>query len=124
MRVSKQGGGNVNIVLNEERIRQVAQFCYLGSLIADNGSCGKEIRARIAMAKTAFNRRKELLTRSMKRKVKKKIIKTVVWSVLLYGLETWSLKMEDIKPSVHSRFLSLRHAIFIFSLKILLCAVA
>ena len=54
MRVSKQGGGNVNIVLNEERIKQVAQFCYLGSLITDNGGCSKEIRARIAMAKTAW----------------------------------------------------------------------
>ena len=30
MRISKQGSGNVNIVLNEERIKQVAQFCYLG----------------------------------------------------------------------------------------------
>ena len=28
-----------------------------------------------------------------------------------------------IKPSAHSRFLSLRHAIFVFSLKNLLCAV-
>ena len=45
MRVSKQAGGNVNIVLNEERIKQVAQFCYLGSLITDNGSCSKEIKA-------------------------------------------------------------------------------
>ena len=86
MRVSKQGGGYVNIVLNEERIEQVAQFCYLGSLITDNGSCSKEIRARIAMAKTAFNRRKELLTRGMKRKVKKKVIKTIVWSVLSFSL--------------------------------------
>ena len=54
MRVSKQGGGNVNIVLNEERINQVAQFCYFGSLITDNGSCSKEIKARIAMAKNSF----------------------------------------------------------------------
>ena len=30
MRVSKQGGGNVNIILNEERIKQIAQLCYLG----------------------------------------------------------------------------------------------
>ena len=44
MKVSKQGGGNVNIVLNEERIQQVAQSCYLGSLITDNGSCSKESR--------------------------------------------------------------------------------
>ena len=67
------------------------------SLITDNGSCSKEIKARIAMAKTAFNRRKELLTRGIRRKVKKKIIKTVVWSVLLYGSEIWSPKTEDIR---------------------------
>jgi len=97
MKVSKQGGGNVNIVLNEERIKQVGQFRYLGSLITDNGSCSKEIKARIGMAKTAFNRRRELLTRGISRKVKKKIIKTVIWSVFLYGSETWSLKMEDIR---------------------------
>ena len=44
MRVSKQGGGNVNVVLNEERIKQVAQFCYLGSLITDNGNCSKNTK--------------------------------------------------------------------------------
>ena len=32
-------------------------------------------------------------------------------------------KKSNIKPSAHSRFLSLRHAIFVFSLKNLLCAV-
>ena len=103
MRVSKQGGGNLNVVLNEDRIKQVAQFCYLGSLITDDGSCSKEIRARIAMAKTAFNRRKELLTRGIKQKVKKKIIKAVFWSVLLHGSETWSLKTED-PNSLHAYF--------------------
>ena len=49
------------------------------------------------MAKTAFNRRKELLTRGISREVKKRIIKTVVWSALFYGSETWSLKAEDIR---------------------------
>ena len=52
MRDYKQGSSNVNIVLNEERIKQVAQFCNLGSLITDNGSCSKEIRARIAIERT------------------------------------------------------------------------
>ena len=70
------------------------KFCCLGSLITDNGSRSKEIRAGIVIAKTAFNRRKELLTRGIRRKVKKNIIKTVVGSVLLYGSETWSIKTE------------------------------
>ena len=33
MRVSKQGGGNVSIALNEERIKQVAQFSYLVDVV-------------------------------------------------------------------------------------------
>ena len=45
MRVSKQGGVNVNIVLNEEKSKQVTHVCYLGLLITDNGSCSKEIKA-------------------------------------------------------------------------------
>ena len=74
MRVSKQGGVNVHIVLNAERIKQVAQFCYLGSLITYNSSCSKEIKARIGMAKTVLNRWRELLTRGISQKVKKKTL--------------------------------------------------
>ena len=31
----------------------------------------------------------------MSREVKKKVIKTIVWSVALYGAETWILIQED-----------------------------
>ena len=55
----------------------------MASLITDNGSCSKEIRARIAMAKTAFNKWEEELTRGNRMKVKN-IIKSDAWSVLLY----------------------------------------
>ena len=42
---------------------QESLFNFLGRLItAQNGSCGKEIRSRIARAKNAFTKRKELLT--------------------------------------------------------------
>ena len=74
MRVSKQCGGNINIVLDEGKIKQVSQHCHLVSLITDNGNCSKEIIAIMAMTKTALNRRKELLTRGISRKVKNRII--------------------------------------------------
>ena len=48
----------------------------------------KEIKVRIGMAKDAFRKRKELLTEKMSVDVKKQIVKTVVWSVALYGAET------------------------------------
>ena len=48
------------------------------------------------MAKDAFSKRKELLTRGMSKRVKK-IVKTVIWSVAMYSAETWSLRKEDIR---------------------------
>src|SRR4029077_12983240 len=52
---------------------------------------------RIALAKEAFNNRKELLTKRLNKVVKKKIVKTLVWTTLLYGCETWTLKEEEIR---------------------------
>ena len=77
--------------------RTSSKFKYLGSLIEADGRFQGEIRARIEMAKDTFGNRKELLTRKTSTEVKKKIIKTIVWSVALYGAETWMLRQEDRK---------------------------
>ena len=88
MVISRKGGGTINITLNGERIEQVSKFCYLGSWITHDERYNVEIRPRIAMAKATFSKRKELLIKNMSRNVKKKMIKAVIWSVLLYGSET------------------------------------
>ena len=49
------------------------------------------------MAKEAFNKRKELLSRNMSTRVKKKVVKAIVWTVAQYGCETWTLKKEEIQ---------------------------
>jgi len=35
--------------------------------------------------------------RRMKKETKKKLIKTLVWTALLYGSETWTLRKEEIR---------------------------
>ena len=44
------------------------------------------------MAKEAFSSMRELVTKSLRKSTKKKIIKAAVWAVALYGSETWTLK--------------------------------
>ena len=95
MRISKTGEGDVTLFVEGQIVEQVAKFKYLGSIIEADGRCEGEIKARIGMGKDAFGKRKELLSRKMSRDVKKKIIKTIVWSVTLYGAETWTLRQED-----------------------------
>jgi len=93
----KEGGNAINITIDGQAVEQVHQFRYLGSIISDDGTCEAEIRSRIAMAKQAFNKRRELLTKRMSKQLKKRVIKAVVWSTALYGAETWTLRKRDRK---------------------------
>ena len=49
------------------------------------------------MGKDAFYKRGELLRGSLNKKLKKRMVKTLVWSVVLYGSETWTMRKDDIK---------------------------
>src|SRR6201993_4231266 len=53
-----------------------------------------EIKVRIAMAREAFSKRKELLTRRISKDTRKRMMKTLVWPVALYGCESWTLTKE------------------------------
>ena len=66
-------------------------------MITEDGRCETEVKVRIAMAKEAFNKRKELLSRNMNRRVKQKFVKAIVWTVAPYECETWTLKKEEIQ---------------------------
>ena len=66
-------------------------------MITDDARCENEIKVRTAIAKLALSRKQELLARTMKLELKKRIVKTLVWTVLLYGAETWMLRKEDIR---------------------------
>src|SRR6476469_9289562 len=55
-----------------------------------------DVKTRIGMEKDAFNKRKELLTRSIRVDLRKRLVKTLVWPVVLYGCETWTMRKEEI----------------------------
>ena len=65
-------------------------------MISD-AKCHIEIKTRIAMGKEAFDKRKEILRGKLNKNLKKRIIKVMVWSVVTYGAETWTMRKEDIK---------------------------
>ena len=96
MRISRRKGSVLNIIIEGKNVEQVKKFRYLGVIITVDDRCDVEIETRIGMAKDAFNKRRELLSQRMDRKLKKKIIKAVVWSVALYGSETWTMRKDEI----------------------------
>src|SRR6476469_6960324 len=96
MVVSRNGGERVNITVEGQSGEQVSKFRYLGSLISADGRCLDDVKTRIGMAKDAFNTRKELLTRSIRVDLRKRLVKTLVWPIVLCGCEIWAMRKEEI----------------------------
>jgi hypothetical protein len=46
---------------------------------------------RTAMAKAAFNKKKALFSTKLDLNLRKKLIKCYIWSIALYGAETWNI---------------------------------
>ena len=63
MVVSKDEEQVVNITIGDQRVEQVKNFKYLGSNISEDGYNLVDVKMRIALAKEAFNKRKEFLAK-------------------------------------------------------------
>jgi hypothetical protein len=68
---------------------------YLGSILTNDGRCSCEIKCRIAMDKAAPNKKRTLFTSTMDLELRKKLVKCYIWSIVLYGAETWTLLAID-----------------------------
>ena len=80
-----------DVLLDGERLEQTNQFDYLGSLVTSDCKCNKEIR-RIVLAKKAFTEKKVILAdKKLHIKLRIRLLKYYVWSVLLYGCESWTI---------------------------------
>jgi hypothetical protein len=49
------------------------------------------------MEKVAFNKKRALFTSALDLEMRKKIVKCYIWSIALYGAETWSLRIVEQK---------------------------
>jgi hypothetical protein len=71
MRISRQPTP-VIIKIDQKQLENVKCFKYLGSLLTDDGRCTCEIKWRTAMAKAAFNKKKNLFTSKLDLNLRKK----------------------------------------------------
>jgi hypothetical protein len=76
---------------------ECGNFKFLGSVMVNNARCTHEIKSRLAMAKAAFNNKKILSTSKLDLNLRKKLVKCYIWSMALYGAETWTLRKVDQK---------------------------
>ena len=96
IRISRQPSP-VTIMIDQKQLENVECFKYLGSMLTNDGRCTCEIKSRIAKAKAAFNKKKNLFTNILHLNLGKKLVKCDIWSMVLYGAETWTLRAADQK---------------------------
>jgi len=84
-------------MIDQKQLENVECFKYLGSMLTNDGRSTREIKSRIAMAKAAFNKKKALFTSKLDLNLRKKLVKCYIWSMALYGAETWTLRAADHK---------------------------
>jgi hypothetical protein len=66
-------------------------------MLTNDGRYACEIKSSIAMAKAAFNKKRAIFTSTLYFKLRTKLIKCYIWSIALYGAETWKLRAIDQK---------------------------
>jgi len=99
--VNKYMNMNINInmplLIDHNQLENVESFKYLCNILTNDGRCTCEIKCRIAMAKAAFSKKMTLFTSTLDLELSKKLVKCYVWSIALYGAETWMLQAVDQK---------------------------
>ena len=84
------------LTIDNEEVETVAHFKYLGSYKNRHMDCTEDIKIRLAQGKAAMMDLKPVWSNSgMPTSIKLKLIETVVWAIMTYGSESWTLKTSD-----------------------------
>ena len=79
-----------------EKIEVVTDFLLLGSKITVDGNCSHEIRRHLLLGRKAMTNLDSVLTsRDITRPTKVHTVKAMVFPVVMYGHESWTIKKAE-----------------------------
>ena len=82
--------------IDGENMETVADFIFLGSKITADGDCSHEIKRRIFLGRKAMTNLDSILkSRDITLSRKVRLVKAMVFAVVMYGYESWSIKKAE-----------------------------
>ena len=82
---------------NREKMKIVTDFIFLGSKITADGDCSHEIKRHLLLGRKAMINRDSILKgRDITLPTKVHIVKAMVFPVVMYGCESWTIKKAEV----------------------------
>ena len=82
--------------IDRETLETVSDFIFLGSKITADGDCSHEIKRRLLLGrKVTANLDSILKSRDIILPTKVRLVKAMVFLVVVYGCESWTIKIAE-----------------------------
>ena len=82
--------------IDGETVETVADFIFLGSKITADGDCSHEIKRRLPLGRKVMTNLDSILkNRDITLPTKVRLVKAMVFPVVMYGCESWTVKKAE-----------------------------
>ena len=82
--------------IDGETVETVADFIYLGFKITVDGDCNHEIKRNLLLRRKAMTNLDSILkSRDITLPTKFRLVKAMVFPVVMYGCESWTMKKAE-----------------------------
>ena len=81
--------------LDGETVETVSDFFFLGSKITVDGDCSHEIKRRLLLGRKVLTNLDSIKSRDITLPTKACLVKAMVFPVVMYGCESWTVKKAE-----------------------------
>ena len=82
--------------IDGERVETVSDFIFLGSKITADGDCNHEIKRRLLLGRKVMTNLDSIFkSRDITLPTKVRLVKAMVFPVVMYGCESWTVKKAE-----------------------------
>ena len=91
-----ESGAITSWQIDGEKVEAVMDFIFLGSKITEDGDCSHEIKRCMLLEKKPVSKVVSVLkSRDITLPIKIHIVKAVIFPVVMYGFESWTIKKAE-----------------------------